>query len=173
MTHFNDVGHIYVKGVVTPELCQYFSDILFRMKNQHGLKHEGTVSGHYGESYGGNCDEFEKYLKAITPQISEKLQVKIKPANTYGRIYFNGGRLQKHVDRPGLDYTLSVSLKTNLTNDWPLYFKDKNGKTIALNIKDGDGAMMLGREMEHWRDDLVCSPDQWATKLFLHWSYDG
>jgi hypothetical protein len=110
MQHFSDLGYVYVKGILPPSICQHFTDILFRMKNENMLKHESGASDHYGESYGGNCPEFEQYLRALTPQIAKKLQIKIKPANTYGRIYYNGGRLKKHVDRVGLDCTLSISL---------------------------------------------------------------
>ena len=167
---FNKLGYVYMRNVLTPEQCQQFTDLLFAMKNDNTLQYEGTNTTHYRESYGGNCPEFEQALRDVTPRVQEELQLKITPANTYGRIYFNGGRLAKHVDRAGLDYTLSISLKSTISSDWPLYGIDTAGTTVPLHITEGDGGMMLGTKIEHWRDDLTCKPDEWVAKLFMHWS---
>jgi hypothetical protein len=29
---------------------------------------------------------------------------------------------------------------------------------------------MAGRQLEHWREPLVCSDDQYVVQMFLHWS---
>lgn len=165
-----ELGYAYLEDVFTAEQCQQFTDGLFQMKSVNALQYENS-NDYVTGSYGGNCEEFEQALRDLTPRVADELRLKIKPANTYGRIYVNGGRLAKHVDRPGLDCTLSVSLKSTLTTEWPLYCIDKHGDTVALHIPDGDGGMMFGQAIQHWRDELACAPHQWTAKLFMHWSF--
>ena len=113
----------------------------------------------------------EQALRDMQPRVEEELQVKMKVANSYARIYYNGGTLNRHTDRKGLDYTMSITLFSNLDKDWPLWCKDLEGNEIPLNIPMGWGGMMLGTTMEHWREPLVCEENQYVIQLFVHWSF--
>jgi hypothetical protein len=168
---FSNYGYAYISNVLTKEQCERFSNILLDMKNANQLAHEGSVDALiYKESYGGNHEEFEAALREIQPRIEEEIGLKMKPANSYGRIYYNGGTLPPHKDRSVLDYTLSITLKHNLEKDWPLWCTDKKGNNVPLYIAEGDGGIMIGNSMTHWRDPLVCSPEQFSINLFMHWS---
>jgi hypothetical protein len=165
-------GYAYIKNVLTPEQCDNFSKIMLDMKNSNILRYEGAVdSYHYKESYGGNHNDFEAALREVTPRMEEELGVKLKPANSFARIYYNGGTLPPHRDRQGLDYTLSITLSSTLSFEWPLWCTDKLGNQVPIFIHKGDGGMMLGTSMDHWRTPLVCDPEQYAIQMFMHWSF--
>lgn len=102
--------------------------------------------------------------------IERVLGISLTPKNSYARIYYNDGVLGKHVDREGLKYTLSITLFSNLDNDWPLWCIDKKGTETPISIKPGDGALMVGTQLTHWREPLICNDDQFVVQLFMHWA---
>jgi hypothetical protein len=167
-----ELGYCYINNVLTFEQCEHFSNIMLDMKKANILNYEGAVENpYYKESYGGNHNEFEGSLRELTPRLEQELGIKMKPANSFGRIYYNGGTLPPHKDRSGLDYTLSITLRNNLKKDWPFWCEDKLGNHVPISIKKGDGGMMLGNSMTHWRENLVCEPDEYVIQLFMHWSF--
>lgn len=167
---FSRVGYAYLSELVTEEMCNKFTQIMLDKKSTGVLAYEGQIF-HYKNSYGqGGIAEMEDFLQKLTPVLSERLNLKVKPSNTYARIYYNGSTLKPHVDRPGLDYTMSVTLFSNLKNDWPLVTIDKLGNEVRCNINRRDGLLIHGTEMNHWRDDLTCAEDEYVVQMFLHWT---
>lgn len=174
---FEKYGYVYIKNIFTQEQCLRFAALMLAMKEENMLTYEGKTNENpnafFGKSFGrGTIPQFEQALRDIQPRIENELNLvgKIKPSNSFARIYYNGGTLDEHVDREGLDYTLSITLLNNLNKDWPLWAIDNYGNTVPLNIEMGDGGMMLGRKIKHWRDPLVCNEDEYIVQLFLHWT---
>lgn len=169
---FKQVGYAYLNGLIPTDLRDLFVKIMLDYKNTNQLTLESSLDTNmYKNSYGrGGIVEMEDFLKRITEELSVKFSISIKPSNTYARIYYNNSTLYKHVDRPGLDYTLSTTLFSNIKTDWPLYVIDKNGNQVSSNISTGDGLLIHGTELPHWRDPLFCNNDEYVIQLFLHWT---
>lgn len=174
---FEKHGYAYLKQVLTTDECLQFAGMMLAMKEENMLSFEGKSESNphafYDNSFGGNRPEFEAKLREVQPRIEEELGLvgKMRPANSFARIYYNGGTLQSHVDRPGLDYTISITLFSNLETDWPLWVVEKQGSKIPLTIGMGDGGMILGTTMQHWREPLVCESNQYVIQMFMHWSF--
>lgn len=174
LKQFNKLGYCYFTNVLTPKMCTDFTNLMFELKNNGQVRFEGKTNDNpnsfYNKSWGGNHPEFENALRNhVQPQIEEVLQIKLLPRNSFGRIYYNGGTLDRHVDREGLDYTLSISLDSTLNFDWPLWCIDLEGNGAAISIANGDGGFVYGTKMTHWRDPLVCGEDDYVVQLFMHW----
>lgn len=178
---FQELGYTYLTNIIDKQTCDFFAkemlylkeaDMLTKEKLCNLALHNPTVDeiNNFRSSFGvGNIPKFEAYLKRVTEPIARKLNVDWQSSHTYCRIYYNGGMLGKHIDRPGLDYTLSITLDNKLNKSWPLYAIDKKGNPIDTDTGVGDGLLIVGREMEHWRDHLVCGPDEYIIQLFFHW----
>ena len=169
---FGKIGYAYLKNLLSEDLCCSFTNTMMNKKQTNTLSFEGSINNTmYKNSYGsGRISEMESFLHEITPELSSKLLLNIKPANSYARIYYNGSTLKPHVDRPGLDYTMSVTLFSNLKNKWPLITIDKLGNEVRCNIERRDSLLIHGTEMNHWREDLVCNEDEYVVQMFLHWT---
>lgn len=169
---FKKYGFAYLENIISDSLCDKFTNIMLDLKHNNRLVFENTSNADmYKNSYGtGRLPEMESCLKEITYELKTYFDLNCKEANTYARIYYNEGTLKPHVDRPSLDYTLSVTLFSNLEKEWPLYAIDKKGNEIKSNIKKGDGLLILGTEMKHWRDKLICSENEYVVQMFLHWT---
>ena len=152
--------------------CLQLNQIAVNYANQNALNFEGN-DAHYGNSYGvARIPEFEQVLHALTPLMQHKTGwTNIVAENSYTRIYLNGSDLKKHVDRPGLDITLSVCTFTNIGHPWPLFVEDETGKVHSIETTPGDGALMLGTKYQHWRDKLVANPQQMVIQSFYHWKF--
>lgn len=169
---FNEYGFAYLENIISEDLCNNFTNIMLDFKEKNKLAFENiSNSDMYKNSYGrGGITEMEDFLQKLTPILTERLNLKVKPSNTYARIYYNRSTLKPHVDRPGLDYTMSITLFSNLKNDWPLVTIDKLGNEVRCNINRRDGLLIHGTEMKHWRDDLTCAEDECVVQMFLHWT---
>lgn len=173
---FSKYGYSYFENILTDDECIDFAAKMLSFKEDNRLVYEGKTDARpnafYDNSFGiGSVPEMESVLRSMQPKLEEELNVRMVPANSYARIYYNGGTLAPHVDRTGLDYTMSITLFSNLDTDWPLWCNDLQGNTVPLVIPRGWGGMMLGTTMKHWREPLVCREDQYVIQLFVHWSF--
>ena len=163
MYHFFD-------NLISPERCTILNDIILKMHQEKRLVYEADGK-HYANSYGyGRIPEYEELLRELTPTIKNVTGLhNITVENSYTRIYFNGASLKRHVDRVGLDLTLSLCTFSNLDKPWDLHVETEGGKVLSFDTKPGQGALILGTKMPHWRDDLVCGSDQYVIQSFYHW----
>lgn len=125
---------------------------------------------HYGNSVGAQIDT--PIYDTLTKKIKDVTGLNIEKANAYARIYKNGSKLELHKDREGLDLTLSIQLHNDFANT-PIFAKGYDGQVYRSDLKDGDGVLLKGRELDHWRkpihgketDELIC--------IFFHWKIVG
>lgn len=162
--------YYFFDNLLSPEKCEILNKLALSMKDQNRLNFEADGK-HYANSYGtGRIPEYEKLLRELTPLIKEKTGLNnITEENSYTRIYYDGATLKKHIDRKGLDLTLSVCTFSNLDKPWELHAEVEKGKVLSFDTKPGQGALILGTKMLHWRDDLNCRPDQYVIQSFYHW----
>jgi len=162
--------HIF-KKLISQDDCNYFNSIALDYKQKNKLQNEGKDNSFYNNSFGtAQIPEFESLLHKLTPIVKDTLKIKhITAENSYTRIYYNGSTLGKHVDREGLDITMSLCTFTNLPSPWPLYFETLDKNVITAKLEVGDAAAILGTRMTHWRDPLVCSNEHYIIMSFYHW----
>jgi len=168
---FKKLGYACIENVLTDKQCTEFAAEVLYWKDENRLLDE-REDYFYENSWGkSNMPGTYDVLLDVQPRIEDILQVRMKPANTYARVYYKGGLLRKHIDRNGLDYTMSITLFSNVGRDWPLWCKDLNGDEVPLTIPRGAGGIMYGTKMLHWRNLLECEEDQFVVQMFFHWSF--
>ena len=166
---YKDLGYAYVNEFFTKEENEYYTQIMLKARDNKQLKTE-TDTRYYNKSEGGTPEELRKALLSKTPALTELLGlVNVASESVYARFYYNESTLNPHFDRKGLDHTLSVSLFSNLDEPWPLLCVDKNCDIASFDIKPGDGAIIPGTKIVHWRKPLICKPDQYVIQAFFHW----
>lgn len=94
----------------------------------------------------------------------------LRIANPYTRIYKKDSFLSPHIDRLGLDWTISICIHSDLENDWPLKIKNNDGTIIEAPTIIGVASLVNGRELEHWREPLECNKNQMVIQTFLHYT---
>jgi hypothetical protein len=167
---FQQTGVYYIRNVLTPKTCQEFTKKLLELKNEKHLVYEGGENTFFGNAFGGNCDVFEQSLRWIQPRFEDAFGLNAIPANSYGRIYYNTGKLEEHVDRDPLDYTLSITLHNDTGVDWTIGVEDKLKQKHLVDVKIGDGVLFLGNKLKHWRPVLNCAENTCYANLYMHWT---
>lgn len=143
----------------------------------------------YCLAYGGNVAETDAYIKRIETKVKEICKRDINYSNSFSRVYVNGSFLNIHTDRPGLDITVSLCVRKDAKEDWPLCVSKtslvshmslwnneqdhSNFKQnfIPINLEPGDAGFVYGTLQPHWRDKLICGPNEKNIYVFYHWTF--
>lgn len=155
--------------LLTPAECEDLAlEVLHHL--QLGKVIEERDTRFYKNSFGGDTPGAWECLHRFTPLAIQKSGKNLKAANPYCRIYNNGSTLNPHVDRPGLDWTISICLYSDISHPWPLIVKSQTGELIEFVTACGEGSLVAGLELEHWREPLQCEESQSVIQMFLHWT---
>jgi hypothetical protein len=73
---------------------------------------------------------------------------KLLPTCSFWRCYTKHSDLKKHTDRPSCEISVTVNIGGDGT-PWPIFMDG-----AQLNLEKGDGALYLGCELEHWREEF-------------------
>lgn len=163
MKQYYDLGQILSDNECN-ELAQEVLDLRIQ-----GVVVEEKDTRFYRNSFGGATPGSWKILERTTPLVENLIGLKLKPENPYCRIYNNTSTLNRHIDRKGLDWTISVCLFTNLKHDWPLYAQIGE-EILAFPTRFNTACLVNGGVVEHWRAPLQCADDEYTIQMFLHWS---
>jgi hypothetical protein len=102
--------------------------------------------------YSAYCSE--ALVELLLPKIEEVVGRKLYPSYSYSRIYYNGAVLNRHIDRPGSDYAVSITIDIDDTQlePWPIHIKNFKGEDTVLTLDIGDVCVYHGDKLEHWRE---------------------
>lgn len=141
-----------------------------------------------------NLDETYLEIDKINRTILNDFGNDYKFTHSFTRVYPHGGILNPHVDREGLDLTLTVNVHSDPSNPWPILFSKKSldfnklgsecyvgdsdsyeflkefmqDYTVVVTNK-GDGACCT-RDIPHWREPFKASfLGDHFVQVFYHW----
>jgi hypothetical protein len=92
--------------------------------------------------------------------LEKETGIELLPTYAFWRMYTNGADLKKHTDRNSCEISITVTIGSDGTK-WPIYM---NG--TKLDLEEGDGAIYLGCDVEHWRESFE---GDWQSQAFLHY----
>jgi hypothetical protein len=87
----------------------------------------------------------ETLLKTLKPQIEFILKKELNCSYSYCRIYNKGAELKPHVDREGVEYTVTLCL--DFDKSWPICFFGHE----CIDLDVGDAVLFTGSKYEHFR----------------------
>lgn len=156
------------------EFLKSFFDTPVNARNEH---ESGTKWGR------GHVPASKKFLPFLEPLVFSIYGSEYTHNDAYTRAYYNNSFLGMHTDRLPLDITVSLCLRRDVP--WTLNvarkpclhpWRDDVDKTQWLDDYDaydllpGQAVVCLGNRDPHWRDTLVCGPEQVNVYTFYHWT---
>jgi hypothetical protein len=157
---FNEIGYAVLENAISTETAKLISlefnmlrDNTFYVNNVD-LNSVGFLSDPDKPKtfswYGAYC--CEALLSLLQPKIEAITGKTLYPSYSYARIYYKGSELKRHIDRPGSDYAVTVTIDIDETSDpWYIWMKDFNGVENKLELPVGDACVYHGDKLEHWR----------------------
>lgn len=163
MSGLEKEGYMFLPGFITPEqaehLNQEFVFALAVLPQAFGVDSQ-VVSAK--SIY--NFIPFMELLVSKCNELSGIVGQNLLPTYTYSRMYFNGAVLEKHVDRPSCEISITLNLAGD--KEWPIYFETPDGQEHKINMTPGDAALYLGCERPHWRNEFTGAH---TSQVFLHY----
>lgn len=160
----------FIPNIISPADCKILSERFYELKSEiENIDPEGGFFNTFGFKP-DRTDVFDEYLDILKSKVGCFLPgQKLRGVNTYVREYTNDAILEKHIDREDVDITLSVCLHSTLKTEYPLC-ATYNEVDSCFDTKPGDAVLIVNpNKVVHWRDRLVCSENESAVYLFLHW----
>jgi len=151
MNNFNSVGYAkidnFLDEATTKTVAAYFKNIV----------HRGLC---FGEDDGNVSCAHKMYADPLTEILLENMRSQVEkivgkslyPTYSFFRVYVKGNSLQKHVDRPSCEYSVTVNV-ANEGGLWPIYMQADKGPVVSFALSPGEAVVYKGCEISHWREE--------------------
>ena len=156
---FKDNGYLIIPKILSGELLDFIGIYAYNR-----ARIEGTITAdpQIPNTPAFSCDYvMENLSDFLLPNIEPKIGLKLLPTYTFFRVYKAGDILEKHIDRPACEISISLCLRKK-GNIWPIYINN-----TAVMLEEGDAVLYKGCEVEHWREAYTEGTKQ--AQVFLHY----
>lgn len=127
------------------------------------------------DRYVAHNDPFARMVhQALRPAVESVVGRPVKPSYVYASLYNGGAVLERHLDRPQCQYTLSLLIdyrpepEAGAPAPWPVQlYLEPDAPPEVLRQPLGGGLLFMGREVEHARPALAADHRCWV--LLLHY----
>lgn len=166
---FSQSGYAIVKNILDQETSRLVAQYaLFDLAQNYNLTKSGD--GQIPGTHFKYADPMmETLLLKFHSAVERATGLELYPTYSYYRVYKPGDTLDKHIDRPSCEVSVTVCIgldykDLNDTYHWPIYM---NGTPCILNV--GDGAIYRGCDVDHWRDKFEVPEGSWQVQAFFHY----
>ena len=145
-----------VKNAVSTELCEFLALEFSMMSEVCGMLYPGADLADLCKNSFARYSPlmFEALSVKLLPMVEQLTNLTLYPTYSYARIYYKNSELQKHLDRPSSEVTVSICITKDDTN-WPLHIQDSEGIDNEIFLDVGDLVIYSGRKHLHWRDPFT------------------
>lgn len=145
-----------VKNAVSTELCEFLALEFSMMSEVCGMLYPGVDLADLCKNSFARYSPlmFEALSVKLLPMVEQLTNLTLYPTYSYARIYYKNSELQKHLDRPSSEVTVSICITKDDTN-WPLHIQDSEGIDNEIFLDVGDLVIYSGRKHLHWRDPFT------------------
>jgi hypothetical protein len=160
---FRKQRYIFVRGILSGVLLRYlhhYYEILLA-SDMFGKDKQCPLSLSLGGDPG-----FDAVLEYLRPEISRLAGLRLAPTYSYTRHYAKGDRLKRHQDRDACEISATVCIAIPKgAEPSTLYVKAPGEESRMIEMREGDGCIYAGTEVQHWRRPFRVGG---YIQLFLH-----
>lgn len=173
-------------GILSRDDCDYLTRCIDQdfdsFEENEMLSYVGKCRGYYDYA---PCNEYAKRLNEI---VQKDYNQGYEFSHNFTRVYYGQTVLTPHIDRPGLDLTLSMCIYDDLHEPWPLVishdpydqlewgpsqdddflFQAQFRKNATNYYMKPGGGVAYKREYVHWREPIDLKGRN-LIQVFYHW----
>lgn len=158
---FQKNGYVVVRNVIPKD----FSEIITQYALFDELQNPSKTDVQVPNSHSKYADPLmETLLLEFKEVMEENTGLKLYPTYSYYRVYRNGNDLKPHKDRPSCEISTTMCFDYSCKTSWPIYMEGN-----LVNLNPGDMIIYRGCDLSHWRETLICSPEEWHVQGFFHY----
>jgi hypothetical protein len=153
-----DKGYVGVPALIEPSVARLVYRVLMLRHWRREYTRDDQVStadSWYHEAL------IDTLLCDLRPRIEAIASCPLVPTYARARLYFSGDRLERHRDRESCEVSASIHLGRD-GGDAAIWFEPGH----KVDMQPGDGAIYLGRRVDHWRDRFAGDT---LAQMFLHY----
>ena len=163
---FQKFGAIQIRDVIPETLAHYITHVMLRQN--HEMKIQDILQTDDAQvknalacmNHSIMC---ETIGERIWPFLENILGEELIPTYSYARLYQNQNSLEKHVDRPPCEISISIQLGRSHHYSWPLFVGGQR-----FDLAECDGVLYKGYEVEHWRNPCDGPEGYYSGQVFCH-----
>ncbi len=158
----SEKGYLFIKGLIDPTLARILYKTLLLKQWRGQCFRDNHIPTAVSVSNEAVTDAL---LLELLPRIEEITGHRLTPAYSYARVYFHGDAMIRRRDRGSCEVSTSIHLGKQ-GGDSCLCF----APNAKVEMDEGDGAVYLGCEAEHWRERFTGNA---MGQIFLHYVVAG
>ena len=160
---FRDQRYLFVKGLLPPPLLEYLKAYYAILLADNYFSHDNQCPSSL--SLAGDPG-FDAVLEWIRPELGRLVGLSLAPTYSYTRRYAKGEVLTRHRDRGSCEISVTVSIQIPKgAGPSVMYLKPPGAEETKAEMREGDGCIYAGCEVEHWRKPFRVDG---YIQLFLH-----
>jgi hypothetical protein len=152
---------MYIKNLLPLEFCQFFTHVLM-LKSTQPREFDPQVPTSLAMIHHELM--FDTVLERLWPTMESIAGEELLPTYAFSRLYHNGDILEKHIDRPACEVSVTIQLGRSHNYAWPIYVDN-----ARHDLNEGDGVLYYGCNSEHWRNACDGPEGFYSGQLFLHY----
>lgn len=162
---FDKNDFVLVKNFIDAESITTISKYMENVVNRYSPREpKDSIS-----NYSCYADPLIEVVLANSLESVQELTGKeLYPTYSYSRVYTGNNELEKHVDRPSCEYSLSVNVAT-VGSPWPFWVRNGVGVEASFILNPGDALLYKGEVVEHWREPMKDLGVSIVAQFMLHY----
>jgi hypothetical protein len=160
---FREERYLFVEGLLPPPLLEYLKVYYAILLADNYFSHDSQCPSSLSLS---GDPALDAVLEWIRPELGLLVGFPLAPTYSYTRRYAKGDLLDRHRDRAACEISVTVSIQIpRRAGPSVLHLKAPAGRETKVEMREGDGCIYAGFEVEHWRNRFRIDG---YIQLFLH-----
>jgi hypothetical protein len=160
---FRERRYLFVRGILPAALLDYLKVYYAILLANGRFSRDGQCPSSL--ALGGDTG-LDAMLEWLRPELGRLVGSELAPTYSYTRRYGKGETLARHVDRAACEISVTVSIQIpKRAGPSVLHLKPPHSAPTRVEMREGDGCVYAGAEVEHWREPFRVDG---YIQLFLH-----
>jgi hypothetical protein len=160
---FREHRYLLVKGILPCPILEYLKVYYAVLLTNNGFSRDEQCPSSLSLGADPGLDAI---LEWVRPEVGRLVGFEVAPTYSYTRRYAKGELLPRHTDRDACEVSVTTSIEIPKgAGPSVVHLKPPNARETKVEMREGDGCIYAGAEVEHWRERFRVDG---YVQLFLH-----
>ena len=160
---FREHRYLFVKGILPRPILEYLKVYYAVLLTNNAFSRDEQCPSSLSLGADPGLDAI---LEWVRPEVGRLVGFELAPTYSYTRRYAKGELLPKHTDRNACEVSVTTSIEIPKgAGPSIVHLKPPNARETKVEMREGDGCIYAGAEVEHWRERFRLDG---YVQLFLH-----